>query len=105
MGSEIVTVVSNTQVYGLDESIYRSGYPMLHTAPNGKEFEDAVFKIKLSRNNQDNTNEHIKRAINLSKAKGGGHDQFLTGIVVQFDLSFTNKASLLFIFNSFNSPL
>lgn len=87
-----MTVVSNTQIYGLDESIYRSGYPMLHTAPSEKEFEDAIFKIKLSRNNQDKTNEHINRAINLSKAKGGGHDQFLTGIIVQFDLSFTNKA-------------
>lgn len=40
----------------------------------------------------DYTNPHIKRAIKLASLSEGGHDQFLTGIVVNFDLTITNKA-------------
>ena len=34
----------------------------------------------------------MKRGTQLAHAQGGGHDQFLTGIRVAFDLTFTNKA-------------
>ena len=67
-------VVSNAQVYGLEESIKRAKYPM------------AVDTEAL---NSDITNGIKKLA---QCAKGTGHDQFLTGIIVQFDLTFTVKA-------------
>ena len=67
-------VVSNTRVYGFDESIKVSKYPM------------AV-------NTEDCTTDLTATAKNLaSSPKGEGHDNFLVGIVVQFDLTFTVKA-------------
>lgn len=67
-------IINNVQVYGLEESIRRAKYPMA---------------IDASKPTTELT-EGIK---NLAKsAKGSGHDQFLTGIIVQFDLTFTVKA-------------
>ena len=66
-------LVDNVQVYGLEESIKASKYPM------------ATDTSKC-------TNEITKTVKSLgSSGKGEGHDQFLTGITVQFDLTFTNK--------------
>lgn len=84
--------VENVNVYGLEQSIYRSGYPMLDKPPARGEFIDAVLEISDALLKKDYTNPHIKRAIKLANAKGGGHDQFLTGVVVQFDLTLSNKA-------------
>lgn len=67
-------VVSNVQVYGLEESIKRAKYPM--STDTGKLNSELTKGIK---------------ALGNSK-KGEGHDQFLTGIIVQFDLTFTVKA-------------
>ena len=67
-------VVSNVQVYGLKESIKRAKYPM---------------STDVNQLNSEVTNR-IKSLGNA--AKGSGHDQFLTGIIVQFDLTFTVKA-------------
>lgn len=66
--------MSNIQVYGLENAVRVSKYPML---PN---IEDA-------------TEEIVPRTCKLGSCKTGtGHDQFLTGIVVQFELTFSNKA-------------
>lgn len=66
--------VENACVYGLDESLIRAKYPM------------AVDTKTL-------TAELTPRIAKLATAeKGAGHDQFLTGIIVQFDLTFTVKA-------------
>lgn len=66
--------VSNGKVYGLPESIKRAKYP-------------------LSVNTEEVTQEITEGIENLAKSpQGSGHDQFLTGIIVQFDLSFSNKA-------------
>ena len=67
-------VVSNVQVYGLEESIKRAKYPM---------------STDVNQLNSEVT-DRIKSLGNA--AKGSGHDQFLTGIIVQFDLTFTVKA-------------
>lgn len=66
--------INNVKVYDLEESIKASKYPMSTDIDklNGKLTETAV-KLANSR-------------------KGEGHDQFLTGIRVNFDLTFTNKA-------------
>lgn len=67
-------VIDRVQVYGLPESIRASKYPM------------AVNLNKLTDNITPRV--HACGACEL----GTGHDQFLTGIVVQFDLTFSIKA-------------
>lgn len=84
--------VENTEICGLASSIYRSGYPMMDHAPSEREFQTSVQKIAEAIHAGDYENRHIKRAIRLANAEGGGHEQFLTGIVVNFDLTLTNKA-------------
>jgi hypothetical protein len=66
--------ITNTSVYGLTESIRRAKYPMsVDPSLCGSVLTPGVEA--------------------LGKAKpGSGHDQFLTGIVVQFDLTYTVKA-------------
>lgn len=84
--------VENVDIYGLAQSIYRSGYPMRNSPPTRGEFVDDVLEISDALQKKEYDNPHIKRAVKLANAKGGGHDQFLTGIVVQFDLTLSNKA-------------
>ena len=70
--------VENVRIYDLEESLAASGYPMRVIAEMSA--VDAAV---------------IKRAHNLSKAcdhGNGAHGQFMTGIRVSFDLTFTNKA-------------
>ena len=69
--------ISNIKVYDLEESMRAAGYPM--------------------RTELDETPDFTKdwsRAQRLTKASrfNGAHAQFLTGIVVNFDLTFSNKA-------------
>lgn len=65
--------IDNVQVYGLDESIKAAKYPMA---------------VDISKLNSELT-EGIKRLSNSDK--GEGHDQWLTGVTVQFDLTCSNK--------------
>lgn len=69
--------VENLKIYDLEESLIASGYPM-----------------RTNLEQRDVTDKDIKRALNLTKASNGNgaHGQFLTGIRVAFDLTFTNKA-------------
>ena len=67
-------IISNAQVYGLEESIRRAKYPM---------------SIDATRPTTDLT-DGIKKLAQSNK--GEGHDQWLTGVIVQFDLTFTVKA-------------
>lgn len=67
-------VVTNWNVYGLEESIKASKYPM---------------STDISKLNSELT----ERAVSLAQCeKGEGHDNWLNGVVVQFDLTFTIKA-------------
>jgi hypothetical protein len=72
-----MSIVSNVKVYDLEESLHAAGYPM-----------------RTSTEWQEEPSVTLKRGMNLSKAADwvGAHDQFLTGIRVSFDLTFTNKA-------------
>lgn len=65
--------IKNTRVYGLEESIVRSGYPMTVEEPS-----DLV----------DHPSEKdTKRASSLGHSGiGEGHDNYLSGIIVQFDV-------------------
>ena len=67
-------VVSWVCVYGLEESVTASKYPMA-----------------VNINNCTSKITPMTRALG-SCDTGTGHDNFLNGIVVQFDLTFTNKA-------------
>lgn len=71
---QIEDIISNVQVYGLEESIKRSKYPM-------------------STDTSTCTTEPTKTTYSLGRASvGSGHDNWLNGVIVQFDLTFTNKA-------------
>ena len=83
--------LSKIRVYELEESIYASGYPMMTKIPSDEEWEQELFRIDMSAYN-GKPNPHIARAVRLANAEGGGHDQFLTGILVSFDLTLTQKA-------------
>ena len=68
-------IIDNTCVYGLEESVVASGYPMAtHINPK-------MHKV---------TEKDAKRALKLGSAlAGSGHDWFLKGIIAQFDLTIT----------------
>lgn len=71
---QVEDIISNVQVYGLEESIRRSKYPM------------AI-------DTQACSSEPTKTTYSLGRASvGSGHDNWLNGVIVQFDLTFTNKA-------------
>lgn len=67
-------VIDNIHVYGLENAIRGSKFPM---ATDIQKVDDEVT----------NTTKKLG-----SCKTGTGHDQFLTGIIVQFDLTFTVKA-------------
>ena len=66
-------IISNDKVYGLESSIKRAKYPMsTDTDALSADLTDGIKKLAQS-------------------GRGEGHDQWLTGVVVQFDLTFTVK--------------
>ena len=69
--------ISNVEIMGLDTSIVASGYPMR-------------TETELT----SSTDHDLDRSLKLTKASkiNGAHAQFLTGIRVNFDLCFSNKA-------------
>jgi len=74
--------ITNVEVYGLQESVGASAYPMLNNRPDFDKFQ--TLKSDLYR---------LDKACDLgSTPKGTGHDNFLNGIIVQFDVDFTIKA-------------
>ena len=67
-------VVSNVNVYGFEEAV-----------------KGAKYSYAIDTNTV--TSEVTKTTLSLANSKAGsGHDQFMTGIIVQFDLTFSNKA-------------
>lgn len=66
-------IISNDKVYGLENSIKRAKYPMsTDTSTLNTDLTDGIKKLAQS-------------------GRGEGHDQWLTGVVVQFDLTLTVK--------------
>lgn len=74
MKGEAMDIISNVKVYGLEDSIRASKFPM---------------SVDISKCTSAVT--PTVKALG-SSGSGEGHDQYLTGIVVQFDLTFTVKA-------------
>lgn len=72
--SDTHSCVSNATVYGLDESIRRAKFPMAaKTEELTAELTPGIQKLAQT-------------------PHGEGHDQWLTGVIVQFDLTLSNKA-------------
>ena len=69
-------MINNVEIYGLKESIKASKYPK---------------SVNVNELNNDITNTVIKLG---NAPKGSGHDNYLKGIVVQFDLTMTPKMSV-----------
>lgn len=67
-------IVSNVQIYGFTDSVKGAKYS---------------YAVDLNKVNGDVTTTTESLACSPS---GSGHDQFMTGIIVQFDLTFSNKA-------------
>ena len=66
--------VSNAKVFGLADSIRRAKFPMsVDTDSINSTLTNGIESLARSR-------------------PGEGHDQWLTGVIVQFDLTFSNKA-------------
>ena len=71
--------IKNVKVAFLEESIIRSGYPMQTGEPADLDMPDLLSVC----------NGDTSRAKKLSKAPvGSGHNNFLKGIIVQFDLRY-----------------
>jgi len=67
-------VVSNVKVFGIESAVRGSKFPMATTV-------------------EELNGDIVPRTYKLAGCeKGSGHDQFMTGIIVQFDLTFTVKA-------------
>ena len=73
---KVTDIITNVNVYGLENAIKCSKYPM---------------SVDISTLNTDITNT-VKKLGNAQK--GSGHDNFLKGIIVQFDLTMTPKMSV-----------
>ena len=64
--------IENTAIYGLNKSFVASGNAM---------------RTEMANNEKEATENDFKRACNLGNTgTGEGHDNFLNGIIVQFDL-------------------
>lgn len=74
----IEDIVSNVKIYDLEESLIASGYPM--------RTEELVHELGEKDINRG------EKLVLATKDGNGAHNQFLTGIRVNFDLTFTNKA-------------
>lgn len=95
--------ISNLRVYDLAESIIASGYPKQVLPFSKKEYNKLVDSITSivynipeeyipSNSEEERAKKAITRACKLSQASGG-HDNFLKGIRVSFDLKYPNYFS------------
>lgn len=95
-------IITNCKVYDLEATLVASGYAMI------KEYDEEKIKreagileadIDFAFNGEDisDYNNHYKRAMKLSKAPlNSGHVSFAKGIIVNMDITFTNKAWIEF---------
>ena len=78
--------ITNVNIYGLEESILASGYPMKLDLPKSFLFNDEVFDADMD-NFKDTS--HFKRAKKLGNTpSNSGHNNYFKGIIVQFDVTY-----------------
>ena len=82
-------VITNLKVYDLEETLVSSGYAMI----NDYDSKEVQAQANTIINGQLEDNKHYKRIMKLAKAPlNSGHCSALKGIVVNMDITFTNKA-------------
>ena len=90
-------IITNYNVYDLEQTLVASGYAMIEDYSEQeiiKEQNTLILDIDTSVKDE---NRHVKRALKLSKAPlNSGHVSFAKGIVVNMDITFTNKAWIEF---------
>lgn len=70
-------IISNVDIYDLEKSLIASGYPM--------RTKDIIHDLN------DNDISRGRRLVEATLGGNTAHHQFLTGIRVNFDMTFTNK--------------
>lgn len=82
-------IITNVKVYDLEESMVASGYAMI----NHYDSQEAEAQANTIITDNLDSNRHYKRAIALTKAPlNSGHVSWAKGVVVNMDITFTNKA-------------
>lgn len=84
-----MAVISNCKVYDLEETLVASGYAMIdkYDSQEAEAQANTIIEGKLD------DNKHYKRALRLTKAPlNSGHVSWAKGVVVNMDITFTNKA-------------
>lgn len=84
-----MAVISNCKVYDLEETLVASGYAMIdkYDSQEAEAQANTIIEGKLD------GNKHYKRALRLTKAPlNSGHVSWAKGVVVNMDITFTNKA-------------
>ena len=87
-----VKPITNMKVYDLGETLVASGYAMIEN------YDDEKVKAELEKvaENVEET-KHYNRILKLTKVPlNSGHCSALKGIIVNMDLTFTNKAWIEF---------
>lgn len=85
-------IISNLKVYDLEETLVASGYAMVDSYNENTIKDEQNTLIMDNLVEEIEKNKHFKRAERLTKADlNSGHPNFLSGIVVSMDVTFTNK--------------
>ena len=85
--------ITNMRVYDLEESLVASGYAMIEDYDS----KEAFAQANTITDSTYKDNKHYKRALKLTKAPlNSGHVSYMKGIVVNMDITFTNKAWIEF---------
>ena len=86
-------IITNHKVYDLEESLVASGYAMIETYDEDTIKDELNTVILDGCTDKWTNNKHYKRALKLTKAPlNSGHVSFAKGIIVNMDVTFTNKA-------------
>lgn len=92
-----MAVITNVKVYDLEESLVASGYAMISDYDT-QAVRSETFKLRVEQAiGTFETDKHYKRALKLTKAPlNSGHVSWAKGVVVNMDITFTNKAWIEF---------
>ena len=83
--------IDNVRVYGMADSIVASGLPM-SVKHDAKWFDDEVLELDIFGDDELNTDKHYSRAFKLAdNPTASGHLTFLSGIIVQMNITATVK--------------
>ena len=90
-------IITNCCVYDLEPTLVASGYAMIEDYSESKVWDETVLIEETPTLEELKENKHYKRALRLSKAPlNSGHVSFAKGIIVNMDITFTNKAWIEF---------